>query len=90
MVSGNNDCSIGCTTLTSLPPGFIVPITPKASSTKNVVDVAKTRPVVTINSAPARSSSRRWNRHPHVPVNMVSTAEPSSMPVTITPMRVAL
>ena len=81
---------MGCTTLTSLPLGFIVPITPNASSTRNEVDVKKTRPVITISSAPARNSSRRSKRHPHVPVNIVSTAEPSSMPVTITPMRVAL
>ena len=40
VVSGSNDCSIGCTTLTSLPLGFIVPITPKTSNTMKVVDVA--------------------------------------------------
>ena len=81
---------MGCTTLTSLPLGFMVPITPKASSNGNEVDVKKTNPVSTINTAPARSNRRRSKRHPHVPVNIVSTAEPSSMPVTITPMRVAL
>ena len=81
---------MGCTTLTSLPLGFIVPITPNASSSGNEVDVKKTSPVITISSAPARNSRRRSKRHPHVPVNIVRTAEPSSMPVTITPMRVAL
>ena len=56
----------------------------------NVVEVAYTMPVAIISIAPDRSSRRRCSRHPHVPVNIVSTAEPSSIPVTITPMRVAL
>ena len=90
MVSGSSDCSIGWTTLTSLPLGFIVPITPSASSTTNVVDVANTRPVRIINSAAgAQQQAPREPPSPR-PVNIVSTAEPSSMPVTITPMRVAL
>ena len=40
VVNGSNDCSMGCTTLTSLPLGFIVPITPKIRSTMKVVEVA--------------------------------------------------
>ena len=40
VVTGSNDCSIGCTTLTSLPLGFIVPITPRSNRTMNVADVA--------------------------------------------------
>ena len=48
-------------------------------------------PVAIISIRPgAQQQARRSNRHPHVPVNIVSTAEPSSMPVTITPIRVAL
>ena len=78
-------CSVGRNTLTSPADGFSVPTTAMRSSGTNHVTPANPSPVAAIMIPAARRSVRsacRWARRPKP---SVSTAEPTSVPVTIAP-----
>ena len=90
VVLGKSDCSMGWNTLTSPLVGFTVPMKPTTNNTPNIWVVANTKPVAIISSEPTCNKVRRANPEADVPVSKVSSADPSSMPVTMTPIRAPL
>ena len=86
-ISASTACSVGRKRLTSPEEGLSVPATAMTRSGQNCVTPKKPAPVASMSrEAPIRMRlrERRWLKRP---MASVSAAEPTSVPVTMAPIR---
>src|SRR5262249_4910357 len=79
-------CSVGRNTLTSTAEGFSVPRIATSRSGQNVWNHANPMPVASMSPDAASSTRRGSTRCATSPTSIVSTADPTSVPVTIAPI----